>query len=349
MDDEGREIYTLDIQWNGSGYDIKVNGVVQGGAAQADALLNRLSPDGNFFVGISIQSTVKGGNAGFTVLEYGTSESNATKPVGNDSRTPDTNEMVFAPIADASTIEANKPAILWNPETYNLKSGNNVNFTAQGDNTWLANATEQAVFFSLNPKRSWSYDSADFPVFGIMMKNLWVDTGTLWYYAGEVGGAHNDYTLPFSLYEGEFYGEDDEYVFVPVDLTDLWEGRINGIRLDMSMGEDVREFELCFAGMFRSVDEAYAYASEWLSAGEIATDDPNADTTEEPTEAPENPTDAPDQGGDATEAPDQGGDATEAPTDAATEAPKGGCGSIVGFGAVAILAAAAAAVALKKD
>ena len=32
-----------------------------------------------------------------------------------------------------------------------------------------------------------------------------------------------------------------------------------------------------------------------------------------------------------------------------TEAPKEGCGSVIGFGAVAILAAAAAAVALKKD
>jgi hypothetical protein len=45
---------------------------------------------------------------------------------------------------------------------------------------------------------------------------------------------------------------------------------------------------------------------------------------------------------------------TEAPTDAPateapTEAPKSGCGSVIGFSAVAVLAAAAAAVALKKD
>ena len=46
-------------------------------------------------------------------------------------------------------------------------------------------------------------------------------------------------------------------------------------------------------------------------------------------------------------APEQGGDATQAPE---TEAPaKEGCGSVIGFSAVAILAAAAAAVALKKD
>ena len=49
------------------------------------------------------------------------------------------------------------------------------------------------------------------------------------------------------------------------------------------------------------------------------------------TEAPEAP---------ATDAP-----ATEAPT---TEA-EGGCGSVIGFSVIAVLAAAAAAVALKKD
>ena len=47
-----------------------------------------------------------------------------------------------------------------------------------------------------------------------------------------------------------------------------------------------------------------------------------------------------------TNAP-EAGDTTAAPQE--TEAPKEGCGSVIGFGAVAILAAAAAAVALKKD
>jgi hypothetical protein len=61
----------------------------------------------------------------------------------------------------------------------------------------------------------------------------------------------------------------------------------------------------------------------------------------EPEPEPEVPTEAP------TEAP------TEPTTDTATEAPtqasEGGCGSVVGFSAAAILMAAAAAVALKKD
>ncbi len=80
--------------------------------------------------------------------------------------------------------------------------------------------------------------------------------------------------------------------------------------------------------------------------------------TEPPTEAPTDPppTEAP------TKAPETDAPATDAPTDAATdaatgdaatnattEAPaKGGCASVIGMGAVAVLAAAAAAVVLKK-
>ena len=338
------EIITFEVTWNGSAYEIKVNGVVQANMAGTTALLEKLSPSGDFFVGITMMDGMKGGTAGLTVTKFGTSASDATKPVGSDSKEAEENNLVEAPIADPSTVEPNKPAILWNPDTVNLKSGNNINFQVQGDNTWAAVATESSVFFSLTPKRKWSYAATDFPVFGIMVKNLWVDSGMLWYAAGEITSANNNYTYPFSIYDGEFYGEDEEYIFVPVDLTDMWEGRINAIRLDMAMAEDVREFELCFAGMFRSVDEAYTYANEWLAGNtEVETKDPNATEpeTEPETEAP---TDAPAE--DTTAAP-EAGDTTAAPNE--TEAPKEGCGSVIGFGAVAILAAAAAAVALKKD
>ena len=71
-------------------------------------------------------------------------------------------------------------------------------------------------------------------------------------------------------------------------------------------------------------------------------DDEPEETTEAPTDAAtEAPTDA------ATEAPTDAPDAgTEAPTDAPVE--KKGCGSVVGFGVVAVLTAVAAAVALQK-
>jgi septal ring-binding cell division protein DamX len=74
------------------------------------------------------------------------------------------------------------------------------------------------------------------------------------------------------------------------------------------------------------------------------TEAPTEPETEAPaTEAPETeaPTAAPETEAPATDAP-----ATDAP---ATEPAEGGCGSVIGFSAIAILAAAAAAIALKKD
>ncbi len=82
-------------------------------------------------------------------------------------------------------------------------------------------------------------------------------------------------------------------------------------------------------------DPTELYADSEFGGGSAdETDAPDEETTvaDEETDAPE----------DATQAPD--GNATEAPTDE----PKEGCASIVGFGAVAVLTAMAAAVALKK-
>ena len=79
---------------------------------------------------------------------------------------------------------------------------------------------------------------------------------------------------------------------------------------------------------------------------------PLSETTPEETEKPteEETTAAPTEAPTETEAPSEEA-TTEAPTEAPseTEAPAGGCGSVIGFSAIAVLAAAAAAVALKKD
>ena len=343
MDEDGREIYTLEVTWNGSAYEFKLNGGIIPHADTATTVLNRLDANGEFYFGISMMATVKGGTAELTILECGTSAATATKPTGSDSREPEENmNTPIADIADASTVETNMPAILWSPETVNMTSGTNIAFTVQGDNTWNATATSDLAFWQFNPKRAWSYAGEDFPVFGILLKNFKLESGTVWYAAGDVVSAKDSCTTDFSVWYGETFGADEEYVFVPIDMTDLWEGRINSVRLDFAFPEDeeIRTFDICFAGMFRSEDEAYAYAQNWLAANtEVDTGIAEKETT--PEAAPE------------TEANTNAG--VDATTDAATEdagndnANGGlGCASVVGMGAVAILAAAAAAVALKK-
>ena len=122
-------------------------------------------------------------------------------------------------------------------------------------------------------------------------------------------------------------GTEEYWIFDFSNESDFSSGVINSMSINWaySMGEESNlnaEFVVLGFELFDNMDAALA-----ATGGEKATEPP----TEAPTEAPE------------TEAP------TEAPTEPPTETPKSGCGSVIGFSAVAVLAAAAAAVALKKD
>lgn len=268
MDDEGREIYTLSITWDThwETYKIMLNGVEQPGAAQTTALLEKLSPSGEFYVGVNIHSGVQSGTAACTILKYGTSEATATTPVGNDRADPEKNQFVQAPIADPNTVPANTPAILWSPETYRLTNGNNINFTVQDDLTWKAVATDFAVYWEFAAKNDWSYDAGDFPVFGILLKSFRPNDGTCWYCAGEIMSPQNNCTKPFYSNAGQYLDEAGEYIFIPIDLRGVWHGRINLVRLAFDMYDPLsRTFGICFAGMFRSEAEAYSYAENYVS------------------------------------------------------------------------------------
>ena len=110
-----------------------------------------------------------------------------------------------------------------------------------------------------------------------------------------------------------------------------WTAYDNGINLELDYVEGI-EFT-CPGIVVKELTETTPEETE--APTEPETEAPTEEPTEEPTEAP---TDA------ATDAP-----ATDAPaTEQETEA-EGGCGSVIGFSAIAVLAAAAAAVALKKD
>jgi hypothetical protein len=159
-----------------------------------------------------------------------------------------------------------------------------------------------------------------------------------------------------------------------------YEGRINGFRLDnykMQVTEGRNFFDICEVLFFRTEEEAQAYYADYLAelsegGSDEDTDAPADETTEAPvdctteapvdetTEAPvvdtEEPTDAPTEAPtqapvveDPTEAPTQA-PAVEDPTEAPkTEEPKSGCGSVVGIGAIAVVAfAAAGLVSFKK-
>jgi hypothetical protein len=127
-------------------------------------------------------------------------------------------------------------------------------------------------------------------------------------------------------------GTEEYWIFDFSGEKDFTSDVINSMSINWaySVGEESNldaEFVLMGFQFYKTIEDAMS-----ATGGEAATEKP----TEAPTEAPETeaPTDAP---------------ATEAPTTQETEPAKGGCGSVIGFSAIAVLAAAAAAVALKKD
>ena len=120
-------------------------------------------------------------------------------------------------------------------------------------------------------------------------------------------------------------GESEYMLF---DMEEMWTGLINKFCFKFVNPSADAVIYIEEIALFADQAGAYAYAGKEVP-------------TEAPTEAPTEPTE------ETTEAPTE--ETTEAPTEVPTEAPKSGCGSVVGFGAVAALAAAAAFVACKKD
>ena len=265
MDDQGREIYTLEVIWNGADYELMINGVVVSDPTISDSLKTWIE-SGEYFVGVTMHAGIRDASASLTILKYGTCEEDAVTPVGTDAMEPEYNMYVPPDILYPDTVPVNQPAILWSPETYDMRNGESISFAVQGDNTWHATVSDCAAYWSFKPENAWSYAAEDFPVFGILLRNYGgKDEGFLWYSAGEVKIPQDGCEQSFSIYEGAFYGADAEYLFLPVDMSGLWAGRINNIRLDMYFFDsNYHEFDICYAGMFRSVKEAYDYTEEYL-------------------------------------------------------------------------------------
>lgn len=353
LDSEGREIYTLEVEWDGSGYVIKICGTTFTTCAEVTNHLESVDPTGEFHVGITLNSGVKDGVGSLTILKYGQSEADATTPVGTDSAEPEANINVIAPLADSSTVPAGQPALLWDVTTMGSAGGTNVELIAQGDNSFHVVASQVQAYFDWNVKRSLSYKAQDFPVYAILFRNYWNMGGELWYCTEDIMKPQDDCRLPWSVYDETTIEYEDEqgntYSLVIVDLSgeEQWKERINRFRITFNMDDitdpELCEWDICYMGAFRSVEDAQNYGYAYLNVDPDATAAETEETEGAPTEAPTDP---------VTEAPTE--PVTEAPTEAPmspeseTEISESGCGSVIGLGTVAILTAAAAAVALKR-
>ena len=361
-DEEGREIYTFEVTFDGTNYDIKVCGTSVQGVANINAKLNEWNENGEFYVGISIHSGVKDASSAITILKYGTSEADATTPVGSDELEVEDNMLVFGELKSPDSVPANTPALLFDATRPTFKrdpDGVDIKLTAQGDNSYHITATGPAPYWQWGIKSELTYSITDFPVFSMVLKNFWGDNGGLYYCAGDIMSCNDNYKTSWSIFDEGcmLFGENEEYSLVVIDLAEYEliddvmkasNGRIHNVRPFFSVTDttdpEICEWDVMYMGWFRSVEEAQQYAQDRLQMAPV-TEAPETEAPE--TQAPETQAPAAD-----TQAPSAD---TNAPagtgsveTNGTTEPAKKGCGSVIGFSAVAIMAAAAAAVALKK-
>ena len=282
LDSEGRELYTFEASYNNSQYTFKLNGVTLNGMPQISGNLKNLDPKGNFYVGVTLYSSMKDGTAALSILNYGTSKSTATPPQGSDTKDPEPNLIKVAPIADPSTVPENQPALYWDASVAAAPNGTNLFLSPLGDNAFRVQMSDNMGYFNWNMSRSLSYSGTDFPIFTVLFRNYYGDGGGLWYYGGDVLGAVGDNNLSWSSYDNGIYyeGEEDEYILLTLDLSNRWEGRINGLRFDLTAPEVAWEYDICYMGFFRSQDEAEAFCESRLTEWGVEVGTDEAETSE---------------------------------------------------------------------
>ncbi len=370
FDENGCPILTLEVKWNSRNEccEVYINGVKA--PDEYNSALNRVLADNDdeLYVGFSLQNNKTGGTAKCTILKYGQNAEDATPPVatGSEYAAPEVLTNEVADFMDPNDIAKGEPAIRLN----GVKAESNVAgkptsvigniIVVNDDNSVnvLANTANQAnVKFVVS--NDISYAVENFPIVLAITRNFC----TCEYEDGDkdgeidpecicqeslnslalVGdikqeGASYSQKSELNYHSKPFYIGDDYYNFFIFDwaLIDGISGRINGIRLDVignMKGSDPERnnFDVMEVAFFRDIDEAeeYFYAYYEMLEAEadpdepVDTDAPTDAPTEAPTKAPEKPTEAPE--------------------------PDGGCGGVVGVGAIAVVAIAAAGlISFKK-
>ena len=99
-DENGKPLMALTVTWDGSTYAVDINGAA---APQTviDYMNKKWGTNDEAYIGFCFQNNQKGGKAEATILKFGTSASDATTPMGDDSKAPENYSSIPAEIADS--------------------------------------------------------------------------------------------------------------------------------------------------------------------------------------------------------------------------------------------------------
>ncbi|MBQ3012996.1 MAG: hypothetical protein IJD74_05595 [Clostridia bacterium] len=367
-DEEGRALFELVVTYENNSFALTINGI----AAPQKVIdyMNETFVDMEAHLGMAFFHTKTLGDASFTVLKYGTTKETALTPSGDDKEAPVNYSLEVAEIADPSTVEDGKPAILINgskdaSDSYTTagksSTGNSI-LNEDNSVTYIASSSSVSVVYK--PKNEVSYSIDDFPAVMMLVRNLCTcgeedgsciacEEVTMYLVTGEFNSPDGDHCTPLYVCWEPIEIDGDSYLYFYTDMSDdfaPWdaEGRVNAVRMDFN-GIDyatpgLNQFDVCFVGFFRDMEDAEGYVYDYLGVEKPA--ETESTTEEATTEAPGETTDATTE---TTKAPEKttGADSDD---NTANDDENSGCGSVVGFGAVAMVTTigAVAFVTFKK-
>jgi len=392
-DEKGRALFELVVTYENDSFALTINGVP---APQGVIdYMNETFVDMEAHLGMAFFHTKTLGEASFTVLKYGTTEETASTPSGDEKDDPVNYSLEIAEIADPSTIEDGKPAILINgskeaSDSYTTagksSTGNSI-LNEDNSVTYIASSANVSVVYK--PKNEVSYSIDDFPVVMMLVRNLCscgeedgtciaLEEVTMYLATGEYNSPDGEHCAMLDACYDPIVIDGNSYLYFYMDMSDdfaPWdaEGRVNTIRMDFHNIDyttpGLNQFDVCFVGVFRDMEDAEGFVYDYIGIEKpIETEEPTTSVPDQTTDAPEGTTVVPEG---TTDAPEGTTVVPEGTTDApegtivvpegTTVAPEqttdnnvdnsgnndsgslGGCGSVVGFGTIAVIATIGAA------
>ena len=353
-----------------------VNNIVYVNGVAADtttckALYNAFKGDSYLaYFGISVKSGLSSTPIKFTILEV-----DGAKPTGSDRAEPEVKTREFAPIMDESNVPAGTPGVLFDASftAQNSKMPSEsqciIDFTE--NDTFNVKVLNTMGSIGFEVRDDYSVDINDFPYIVVVLKNFctceetegytmrencsYGEKAGFFYSAGKTLAADNDHRCPLNslnMYDVTPEGSEDYYtIFVSkATAADLLEGpaRIHALRFDYAFAIPSMEFEIIAAGYFRSNADIAAFVTSKgleLTAQDLGDPEPGEEDTgdnnenggsEEPTtkfEAATAPLEEEEKKSEKTTTEKVEGNVSDE---------KKGCGSVVGMGAISVVALASA-------
>ena len=276
-------------------YNVSVNGYPINSAVITDYFNHRF-PEGNAYIGFSLQGSGTDCTSKVTIKEY-----NGQVPTGTDRQEQTGGGEKRAEIIDSATVPEGEPVVFLDSkntyghmkETGKIPNFDKLTYTANNDGSFtITPQSTVGSYIHVTPSAQASYEADDFPYFAVMLRNFCTcsseevedihdclngETLDTYYCAGKILKTDDRYKLTTGV---DFrYAADDEdcaaadgndYKLFVFDYSDKnFTGIINYVQLGFNsilMGTERAKFDLCYAGFFRSEDDVAYFADEYVSS-----------------------------------------------------------------------------------